>query len=400
MDANGNWGITNGLIGPFADWATVSGVQPLVGDFNGDGRTDVALLRQNAGWGTMPVAFANGDGSWRITNGLIGPFADWATVSGVQPLVGDFNGDGRTDVTLLRRIPGWGTMPVAFANGDGSWGITNGLIGPFADWATVSGVQVLTGDFNGDGRTDVTLLRRIPGWGTMPVAFANGDGSWRITNGLIGPFADWATVSGVQVLTGDFNGDGRTDVTLLRRIPGWGTMPVAFANGGGGWGITNGLIGPFADWATVSGVQVLTGDFNGDGRTDVTLLRRIPGWGTMPVAFANGGGGWGITNGLIGPFADWATVSGVQVLTGDFNGDGRTDVTLLRRIPGWGTMPVAFANGGGGWGITNGLIGPFADWATVSGVQVLTGDFNGDGRTDVALLRQIPGWGTMPVAFA
>ncbi len=75
---------------------------------------DVALLRRSAGWASMPVAFANADGTWRITNNGIGDFAGWAATSGVQPLTGDFNGDGRMDVALLRRSAGWASMPVAF----------------------------------------------------------------------------------------------------------------------------------------------------------------------------------------------------------------------------------------------------------------------------------------------
>ena len=227
--ARTDWQITNSTIGDFAGWAATSGVKVLTGDFNNDGRTDVALLRQSGGWATMPVAFANGDGSWRITNRGIGSFAGWAATSGVQVLTGDFNSDGRTDVALIRQSGGWATMPVAFANGDGSWRITNSSTGSFAGWAATSGVQVLTGDFNSDGRTDVALLRQSAGWATLPVAFANGDGSWRITNSGVGSFAGWAATSGVKVLTGDFNHDGRTDVALLRQLAGWATMPVAFA---------------------------------------------------------------------------------------------------------------------------------------------------------------------------
>ncbi|CAK8719738.1 hypothetical protein KKHLCK_08915 [Candidatus Electrothrix laxa] len=418
--AANNFSITNDSIGSFATWATVSGVKSLKGDFDGDGRTDVALLRRTSGWGTMPIAFANNDGTWDITNNSIGSFAPWATVSGVEPLIGDFNNDGRTDVALLRQTPGWSTMPIAFANGDGTWDITNNSIGSFANWATAGlgggefpakTVKPLTGDFNNDGRTDIALIRQTPGWGTMPIAFANGDGTWDITNNSIGSFATWATVSGVEPLIGDFNNDGRTDVALLRRTSGWGTMPIAFANGDGTWDITNNSIGSFATWATVSGVEPLIGDFNNDGRTDVALLRRTPGWGTMPIAFANGDGTWDITNNSIGSFANWATVNSTcespyicfpsaTPLTGDFNNDGRTDVALLNQNSGWRTMPIAFANGDGTWDITNNSIGSFANWATVIGVEPLTGDFNNDGRTDVALLNQSLGWGTMPIAFS
>ena len=421
------WRITNGGIGEFAGWATGTYVEVITGDFNRDQRTDVALINRSTGWTTMPVAFANGDGSWRITNRSSGIFAGLARTivppggdiqggGSVNVLTGDFNADSQTDVALLNRKDGWTTMPVAFARGDGSWSITNRDIGDFARWATYDSVVVLTGHFNNDSRTDVVLINRSPGWTTMPVAFATGDGGWRITNSSSGDFAVWAAShesAYVMPFTGDFNHDGLTDIALIRRTPGssltgagWTTMPVAFANGDGSWRITNGGIGEFAGWAATipfGSVEVLTGDFNNDRNTDVALLRRTAGWTTMPVAFANGDGSWRITNRDIGEFAGWAALSpccSVKYLTGGFNNnDERTDVALLRSTAGWTTMPVAFANGDGSWRITNGGIGEFAGWATQN-VRVLTGDFNKDRRTDVALLKRSPGWTTMPVAFA
>ena len=399
---DGNWAISNDGVGSFAGWAATSGVRTLVGDFNGDGRDDIALIRQTGGWSTMPVAFADGAGGWSITNRGNGAFAGWAATSGVQPLVGDFNGDGRDDVALVRLRSGWSTMPVAFANGSGGWNITNRGVGRFAGWAATSGVQPLVGDFNGDGRDDVALLRQVGGWQTMPVAFASpsGLGNWNVTNGGIGAFAGWAATSGVQPLVGDFNGNGRDDVALIRLRSGWSSMPVAFANGSGNWTITNGGAGAFAGWAATSGVQPLVGDFDGNGRDDVALVRLRSGWSSMPVAFANGSGNWNVTNRNVGPFAGWAATSGVQPLVGDFNGDGRTDVALIRSSGNWITMPVAFANGNGFWRVINGGSCIFSRWAATFGAQPLTGDFNGDGRDDVALVRRIGGWSTVPTALA
>jgi hypothetical protein len=394
------WGIVNAGIGDFAIWATEPGVAPAVADFNSDGRDDVALLRQTPGWGSVPVAFAAGGGGWSIANGGVGDFAVWAADPVVQPLIGDFDGDGRHDLALLRRGPGWSTMPVALAAGSGAWSIRNGQVGDFAAWATEGGVRPLAGDFNGDGRHDVALLRQEPGWSTLPVAFAAGDGNWSIANGGIPDFAAWAVESGVQPLAGDFDGDGRTDVALLRQTPGWTTLPVAFADGTGGWSITNAGIGDFAAWATEPGVSVLVGDFDGDRRSDVGLLRRSPGWGSMPVAFAAGGGNWTVTNGAVGDFAVWATEDGVQPILGDFDGDGRDDVALLRQTAGWSTMPTALAAGSGQWTITNDDIGPFAVWATEPAVAALVGNFDDSPGDDVALLRQTPGWSTMPAALS
>ena len=93
----------------------------------------------------MPIAFSNGDGSWNITNGAAPQFiGDWANQPGVRVVAGDFNGKGRTDIALVRQTPGWNTIPIAFSNGDGTWNITNGGAPQFIDqWAYQPGVSVI-----------------------------------------------------------------------------------------------------------------------------------------------------------------------------------------------------------------------------------------------------------------
>ena len=316
---------------------------PLVGDFNNDGRDDIALLRQTGGWGSVPVAFAQGNGNWSITNGGVGDFAGWAASGSVAPLVGDFNNDGRDDIALLRQTSGWGSVPIAFAQGNGGWSITNAGVGDFAGWAASGSVAPLVGDFNNDGRDDIALLRQTGGWGSVPVAFAQGNGNWNIANAGVGDFAGWAASDSVTPLVGDFNNDGRDDIALLRQTSGWGSVPIAFAQGNGNWNITNAGVGDFAGWAASGSVAPLVGDFNNDGRDDIALLRQTGGWGSVPVAFAQGNGGWSITNGGVGDFAGWAASGSVMPLAGDRNNDGRDDIALLRQTSGWGSVPIAFA---------------------------------------------------------
>jgi hypothetical protein len=335
--ANGGFAVTNMPVGAFAVWAATPNVQILFGDFNGDGRTDVALIGP-AGWATMPVAFSNGDGTFTVTNLPITNFAGWAATPNAKAIVGDFNGDGLADVALIGPS-GWGSVPVAFSNGDGTFNVTNQPIANFATWAATPNVQILVGDFNGDGKTDVALTGPA-GWATLPVAFSNGNGTFNVTNQPIANFAGWAATANAKAIVGDFNGDGLADVALTGPA-GWASLPVAFSNGNGTFNVTNQPIANFAGWAATANAKVLVGDFNGDGLTDVALTGPS-GWATLPVAFSNGNGSFNVTNQPIVDFAGWAATANAKALVGDFNGDGKADVALTGPS-GWATLPVAFS---------------------------------------------------------
>jgi hypothetical protein len=367
---NGNFNIFNSFVGAFGAWSSTPGVTKLKGDYNGDGWTDIALTG-GPGWNTLPVAFSNGAAGFNVTNFGILNFADWAQAPGVARLTGDFDGDGRTDLALTGG-PGWNTLPVAFSNGNGTFNVTNWGIVNFAIWAQDPSAIKLTGDFNGDGRTDIALTGPA-GWTTVPVAFSNGNGTFSVTNFGVGAFAGWASApTGATKLVGDFNGDGRADIALTGPA-GWATVPVAFSNGNGTFNITNFGVGAFAGWASTPGAAKLAGDYNGDGRMDIALSGPA-GWATLPVAFSNGNGTFGITNFGVGAFAAWSSTPGATKLVGDFNFDSRADIALTGP-GGWTTLPVAFSNGNGTFGITNQPAGPFAGWSASFGAQKIVGDY-------------------------
>ncbi len=108
----------------------------------------------------------------------------------------DFNGDGKSDIAITGPN-GWGSVPVAFSNGAGSFAVTNLAISNFASWAATSGAKVISGDFDGDGRTDLALIGPS-GWSTIPVALSNGNGSFRVSNYAAPEFAAWAGTAGAQ----------------------------------------------------------------------------------------------------------------------------------------------------------------------------------------------------------
>ncbi|MDF1523822.1 MAG: hypothetical protein P1P87_13525, partial [Trueperaceae bacterium] len=90
----------------------------------------VALVCQHAGWATVPVAAANADGTFQISNGDAGDFARWAAAPGVHMVAADFNGDGRVDSDDLTR---WQNDFGAGAAGDADQdGDVDGAVASFA----------------------------------------------------------------------------------------------------------------------------------------------------------------------------------------------------------------------------------------------------------------------------
>lgn len=128
--------------------------------------------------------------------------------------------------------------------------------GSFGTTAALPGAKLLTGDFNKDGYTDLALVGM--GGSILPVALSAGFGNFTTTNFLVNDFGSFATTPGVQIVTGDYNGDGFTDVALIG-APGFTSIPVAFSVGFGIWSVTNRPVNRMPGWASDSTTTAFSG---------------------------------------------------------------------------------------------------------------------------------------------
>jgi hypothetical protein len=196
---------------------------PVVGDWNGDNKTDVGVY--NKGGNNFLIRNTSAASGYDII-GL-----GW---TGVTPVIGDWSGDGRAEVGVYDNAGTWALWNSTSSSAD--------IVG--FGWTNTTPV---VGDWNGDGKTDVGIYNK--GGNNFLIKTVSGFD-------IIG--LGW---TGVTPVTGDWNGDGKDEVGVYDNAGTcelWNTTSSAADIVGFGWTNTTPVVG----------------DWNGDGKTDVGVYNK------------------------------------------------------------------------------------------------------------------------------
>jgi hypothetical protein len=236
-------------------------VSEVPGDFNGDGIPDLALLWSKSGPYSVTILFGNGDGTFTT-----GPTVQPAGVQSYATMIGgDFNGDGKADLAVLS-YNGYSTSYITVLLGKGNGAFATPLTGQVYNQPVTGGDVILgtlvAADFNGDGKLDVAVVGDYVSSGGVTILLGNGDGTFTAA----GPNLDLGADFGL-IATGDFNGDGIPDLVVTNYF-NFGTPPTIFLGKGDGTFTTAKPSSFTLDYFPTS---IVVGDYNGDGILDLAF---------------------------------------------------------------------------------------------------------------------------------
>ncbi|AUG77700.1 hypothetical protein CFP65_2887 [Kitasatospora sp. MMS16-BH015] len=224
--------------------------------------------------------------------------------------------------------------------------------------------RTAAGDFNGDGKVDVVGIDANNNLKLYP-----GDGAGHVGGGsdMLGSNGLWAGFKAIAA--GDFNGDGKPDIV---GIDANDSLKLYVGDGAGHVSGGSSMLGGNGLWAGFK--AIITGDFNGDNRLDIA---GIDANDSLKLYVGDGAGHVSGGSSMLGGNGLWA---GFKTITaGDFNGDGRWDVA---GIDANNNLKLYVGDGAGHVSGGSDMLGSSGLWTGFH--SVMGGDFNGDGKWDVA----------------
>jgi hypothetical protein len=351
--------------------------EPVMGDFNGDGKEDVAKIVYNviSSVTTYQIStlLGNGDGTFHaavLTN---------TPGNADDPIVvGDLNGDGKEDIIQVHPAVNNGcdraarlkarpqdvtcgaSMDVLISNGDGTFAAPVNY--------TISNISFLSGgvltDVNGDGKLDVLVVDDDTPANVI-VLLGNGDGTFQAASTM----SQLTTSAPAGMFFADFNGDGNID--FAGEIEG-GQVQVTLATGAATYGAPVSLNTPDGAYNSCFNTA---GDLNGDGKPEIVSVNC--GNDTITI-YVNSGTGTFAT-GVYHNSSGGQYTSPYSAAIGDLNGDGNADILVDNEDDG--TLSVFLGNGDGTVNVVPLRYATGGDPWT----PPLLADFNGDGLLDVMI---------------
>jgi hypothetical protein len=298
----------NGAFTPFGTYGLGGGTGPnlgATGDFNADGRTDIAVSNSGGGGGSNPYSVTilmhnSGDDDFTVAGYLsLGPTS---FASGIA--TGDFNGDGKTDVAVSMHDTG---QVAIFVRNPANNGFTTLAGSPFSVGGSGPG-DIAVGDLDGTGGPDLAVV--LGGSNQVSALLSQPGGGYTKPAGM--PMS--VGTSPQHVVIAPLNGDALPDVAVTN----FGSDSVTVLDRVPAGGFTEAAGSPYTVGIRPAGLGV--GDFNGQGGLDLAVADS--GDDTIDILRNDGSGGFVRQ----APVTTAPAVTPYGLTVGDFSGDGKPDI--------------------------------------------------------------------------
>jgi hypothetical protein len=239
------------------------------GDFNGDGKSDLLVHNDNS----IMIYRSNGQALDLVFSTVERVAGSWQFKPNDQFFIGDFNGDGKDEVAVYNSVD-WSMEYLGLLADDGSNGLR--LIARYDDampgWQFQKEDRFFVADFNGDGKKDL-LVFNGKNWSIPYLGLLQSTGSgFTVINRYDHYLNGWIMKPNDQVLVGDFNGDGKDDLYVFNGID-WSIPYLGmFRSLGSSYTYLQLYARTLPGWQMSRGDRFYVADFNGDGKDDLYVF--------------------------------------------------------------------------------------------------------------------------------
>ena len=293
------------------------------GDFNGDGKSDLLVHNGNS----IMIYRSNSSQLDLVFSTVEKVPGSWQFKPNDQFFIGDFNGDGKDEVAVYNSVD-WSMEYLGLLADDGNNGLK--LIARYDDampgWQFQKDDKFFIADFNGDGKKDLVVFNGT-NWSMPYLGMLQSNGfSFTVVKRYDKILGGWTMKPNDQIFVGDFNADGKDDLYVFNGTD-WSIPYLGmFRSTGNAYTYLQLYANTLPGWQMTKGDQFFVADFNGDGKDDLYVFNGSNWSMAYLLMVASNGSSLSYVKRYDGNAPGWQMRKNDRHFVCDVKGDGKEDL--------------------------------------------------------------------------
>ena len=311
------------------NWSVNNTKYSVSGDFNGDGKDEIAVMYDYGNADMAMIVFTPNGSSFTTSTWFRSGKGNWSVPNTKYFIAGDYNGDGKDEIASMYDYGNDDMALIIFVPNGQSFQTTTWFRSGKGNWGVSYTKYLNSGDFNNDGISELSAMYDYGNEDMALIMFMPTGMTFQTSTWFRSGKGNWGVSYTKYLLSGDFNNDGKDELTAMYDYGKEDMALIVFNPNGSSFTTSTWFRSGKGNWGVSHTKHLISGDYNDDGKDEISAMYDYGNDDMALINFIPNGLSFQTSTWFRSGKGNWSVPNTKFLSAGDYNNDGIKEISSL-----------------------------------------------------------------------